>query len=83
MTWLLSPVARCLTYRLQDWTRYAAQVAIGQSGTYDVGIANTLVDKYFINYDAFALQSIPEPVASAVLFLIGIFVARSKRANDG
>src|SRR4051812_31302220 len=44
-----------------SWSLYSAMFNIPAPGSYDLGLRNTLADTYFINYDAFQIQSVPEP----------------------
>jgi uncharacterized protein YaiE (UPF0345 family) len=44
-----------------DWSLYDASFTISVPGSYDLGIRNTKAASYFVNYDAFELQAIPEP----------------------
>lgn len=53
------------------WNLYSALFNVPAPGTYDLGIRNTLADTYFINYDAFQIQSVPEP-RSTVMILLGL-----------
>lgn len=59
-----------------SWNVYNADFTIPSAGTYDVGVRNTKAAAYFINYDAFSIQSVPEPSLLALLLPIGLMVAR-------
>lgn len=54
-----------------NWNLYTATFNIVSPGTYEVGILNTKSAPYFINYDAFAIQPVPEP-ATLRLVLISV-----------
>jgi hypothetical protein len=56
------------------WTLFTADFTVGTSGTYQLGVRNTTVSPYFINYDAFDIQPVPEPstVALGLLGAVGI-----------
>ena len=62
-----------------EWTRYATTVDVTQPGTYPVGIANTRVDVYFVDYDAFRIAAVPEPSAAALLLLTAGCAAGRRR----
>ena len=49
-----------------NWSQYAAMFAIPAPGNYQLGIRNTLSAVYFVNYDAFAIHSVPEPSTLAL-----------------
>jgi len=53
------------------WSLYSATFNVPAPGAYDLGIRNTLLASYFINYDAFQIQSVPEP-RSTLIFLFGL-----------
>ena len=53
------------------WTLFSADFAIGSAGTYDLGIRNTKAATYFVNYDAFAIQAVPEPGAAVLALCLG------------
>lgn len=59
-----------------DWTRYSTIVDVPAAGTYEVGVLNTATAPYFINYDAFAVQSIPEPATAGTLLVLGFALLR-------
>jgi len=54
-----------------SWTLFEADFSIAAPGTFQLGIRNTLASPYFINYDAFAIQPVPEP-STLVLALAAI-----------
>jgi len=66
-----------------SWGVYTAEFNIPAPGSYQLGIRNTLAASYFINYDAFAIQPVPEP-ASVALVLLGVLglSLRGKRRHD-
>lgn len=47
--------------REAGWAEYSALFTIPSPGTYDLGVRNTKTAAYFINYDAFSIQAVPEP----------------------
>jgi hypothetical protein len=55
------------------WALYSTVFTIPSAGTYDLGIRNTLAASYFINYDAFAIQGVPEP--GSLILLLGVVLA--------
>ncbi len=52
-----------------SWSLYSAVFSIPAPGAYDLGVRNTLAAAYFINYDAFQIQSVPEPRSTALILL--------------
>jgi hypothetical protein len=62
-----------------SWTSYSAVFSINSPGTYTLGIHNTKMAPYFVNFDSFTVQSVPEPstmvllatVAASLLFMVG------------
>jgi hypothetical protein len=66
-----------------SWSRYAASFDIPAPGNYQLGIRNTLAAVYFVNYDAFAIQAIPEPSAIAMglvaMLLLAFRVCKPRR----
>lgn len=57
-----------------NWALYSAVVTIGAPGTYDLGVRNTKGAPYFINYDAFAIEPVPEPAAGRLLLALAVMV---------
>jgi hypothetical protein len=53
------------------WTLFTDEFSIDTPGIYQLGISNTAIDPYFINYDAFTIQAVPEP-SSILLAGLGI-----------
>jgi hypothetical protein len=53
--------------RGSSWNSYSAVFTIGKPGSYLLGTNNTLLASYFINYDSFSVQSVPEPSMVALL----------------
>jgi hypothetical protein len=53
---------------------------VASPGNYQLGIRNTLAASYFINYDAFDVEPVPEP--SAVIFgllgALGVALGRKR-----
>ena len=43
------------------WNSFSADVTIATPGNYEVGVRNTRAAAYFINYDAFQVELVPEP----------------------
>jgi hypothetical protein len=58
-----------------DWSLFTADFTVASPGSYQLGIRNTLGDPYFINYDDFAIQQVPEPSAVALGLLGGFGIA--------
>ena len=60
-----------------DWTLFTADFTLAAPGDYQLGLRNTLSSPYFINYDAFAIQPVPEPstIALGLLGALGIAIA--------
>jgi len=52
-----------------SWSLFTADITIPAPGNYLLGIRNTLSAPYFINYDAFAIEPVPEPSAIALLLV--------------
>jgi len=50
-----------------SWNSYSAMFTIPSPGNYTLGVRNTQTTPYFINYDGFAIQSVPEPATAALL----------------
>jgi hypothetical protein len=70
----------------QDWAKYSVTISVAQSGAHAVGVGNTLTDRYFINYDAFQVEPIPEPTMAALqaMILMGFCARRrTKERDDG
>ncbi len=55
------------------WQPYSAQFVISQPGDYSLGVRNAGAASYFINYDNFSIQVVPEP-AMGTLCVLGIAV---------
>jgi len=54
-----------------SWALYSAVFSIGSPGSYALGVQNTAIAPYFINYDSFSIQSVPEP-STIVLLVTGL-----------
>jgi hypothetical protein len=54
------------------WTEYSAIFTIPAPGTYDLGVRNTKIGAYFINYDAFSIQAVPESGIMSLALVMGI-----------
>lgn len=52
------------------WNKYDAVFTIEKPGVYQLGILNTKTAPYFINYDSFSLQPVPEPSTLAMLLSV-------------
>jgi uncharacterized protein YaiE (UPF0345 family) len=63
-----------------DWSLFTADFTVASPGNYQLGIRNTLAASYFINYDAFDVEPVPEP--SAVIFgllgALGVALGRKR-----
>jgi hypothetical protein len=58
-----------------SWNLYSANFNIGQPGNYTLWVRNTKTASYFINYDAFAIEVVPEPTTLQLLLTAGALVA--------
>ena len=58
-----------------NWALYEADFSIEQPGSYLLGVQSRGEDSYFINYDAFALRSVPEPCTLSLLSICGVIAA--------
>jgi hypothetical protein len=63
-----------------EWQKYSSQFTIPAPGSYTLGILNTLTAAYFINYDNFDIQAVPEP-GSYSLVLLGLALALGVRSQ--
>jgi hypothetical protein len=54
-----------------DWSLFSADFTIPAPGNYQIGVRNNTVSSYFINYDAFQIQAVPEPKAWQLAFALG------------
>ncbi len=54
------------------WAQYEAVFTLALPGTYALGIRNTKAAAYFINYDAFGVEAVPEPASSQLLLTFGL-----------
>jgi hypothetical protein len=54
------------------WSLFTADFTIPIPGSYQLGVRNTATSPYFINYDAFEVQPVPEP-STVALGLLGAF----------
>ncbi len=61
------------------WNVFSADFTVPTPGAYEVGVRNTRAAPYFINYDAFAVQPVPEPtvVQLSLAFGVGVIVVRA------
>jgi hypothetical protein len=50
-----------------DWTLYSTQVTVAAPGVYNVGVNNSLIATYFVNYDDFRITVVPEPAAAGMM----------------
>jgi MYXO-CTERM domain-containing protein len=58
-----------------SWSPFAADFTVNSAGSYLLGIRNSsLSSPYFINYEAFSIQPIPEP-STLALGLLGLLGA--------
>jgi len=57
------------------WSLFTADFTIGAPGDYQLGVRNTASAPYFINYDAFAIEPVPEPSPVALGLLGAVCVA--------
>lgn len=67
-----------------SWNLYSVAFAISTPGSYDLGILNSPNGPYFINYDAFSIQQVPETSAVAMIGLgcCAIALAERRRRCD-
>jgi hypothetical protein len=67
-----------------SWGLFSADFTVPAPGDYRLGIRNTLAAPYFINYDGFAIQPVPEPSTMALGFL-GVLCALAtwRRPKEG
>jgi hypothetical protein len=65
------------------WSLFTADLTIATPGNYELGVRNTMAATYFINYDAFAIQPVPEPstVALGLLGALGFAIRGRKRVG--
>jgi len=54
-----------------DWVPFAADFTIAAPGSYEIGIRNNTAAPYFINYDAFQIQPVPEPTVLQLALAAG------------
>lgn len=57
------------------WSLFTVDFTIAAPGSYQLGVRNTAASPYFINYDAFALQPVPEPPVMALGVLGAVCLA--------
>jgi len=57
------------------WSLFTADFTVSKSGTVQLGVRNTAASPYFINYDAFNIQPVPEPSAIALGLLGAVGLA--------
>jgi hypothetical protein len=55
-----------------SWTLYDVTFTIDQPGNYNLGVRNADAATYFINYDSFSIQPVPEPSSIVLLGLIAM-----------
>jgi hypothetical protein len=61
-----------------SWNSYNTMFTIPNPGNYILGIRTTKSAPYFINYDAFAVQPVPEPTAFILMISLGAVIAGVK-----
>jgi hypothetical protein len=61
-----------------SWNLYSAVFTISSPGDYLLGVRNEKVAPYFINYDAFAIQLVPEPTTFQLVLAFGVVAAGVK-----
>jgi len=54
-----------------DWRLFTADFTIPAPGSYQIGIRNNTAAPYFINYDAFEIQPVPEPAVWQLALVAG------------
>ena len=55
-----------------SWSVFSANFNVPTPGAYEVGVRNTRAAPYFINYDAFAVESVPEPTVLQLSLALGV-----------
>lgn len=61
-----------------SWNLYTADFTIATPGSYQLGVRNSASSPYFINYDAFAIQPVPEPQVWGLIAVLGAVIAAWK-----
>jgi len=54
-----------------DWSLFTADFTVPAPGNYQIGIRNNTTSPYFINYDAFEIQPVPEPALWQLMLAVG------------
>ncbi len=64
-----------------SWNSYFADFTVTTPGEYQVGVRNSRASPYFINYDSFVLEPVPEPAALQLFVVFGMVAicVRSRR----
>ena len=57
-----------------SWSVFSADFNVPTPGDYEVGVRNTRVAPYFINYDGFAVEPVPEPTVFQLTLALGVGV---------
>ncbi len=67
------------------WSSFSADFTVGAPGDYSVGVRNTRSASYFINFDVFSVDAVPEPTVlqlcvslGAGAFLLSAFKRRER-----
>ncbi len=68
-----------------NWRLFSANFTVAAPGDYSLGVRNTRVASYFINYDAFGVELVPEPTTWRLSLALGagLGVARLGRRWRG
>jgi len=66
-----------------SWSLFSADFTVTAPGDYQVGVRNTRSAPYFINYDAFAVEPVPEPAVLQLALALGagVVVRRALRGR--
>lgn len=57
-----------------SWSSFIADFTVATPGAYQVGVRNTRAAPYFVNYDAFMVEPVPEPAVLPLSLALGVGV---------